>query len=131
MGFHPRLAFFFGCVVPRVTGLRRVGGEVASEGVHPHHPEMLVAGEAAFPARSGPAVEISVRDSGAVANGALRGNGCPGLGPGGFIAARGTLAAIGQVGLDEGSGSTGALWCAAAGADAITAHAVDRTVLRD
>ena len=86
---------------------------------------MLVLGEAASPTGSGAAVEMPVWYGGTITNGALQGDSCPGFGPGGFIAARGTLAAVGQVGLDEGSCSTGLLWRATAGADAITAHAVD------
>ena len=131
MGIQPRLAFFVGCVVPGIAGLRGIGSEVAAEGVHAHHPEVLVLGEAASPAGSGPAVEMPVWNGGTITNGALRGDGGPGFGPGGFIAARGTLAAVGQVGLDEGSCSTGLLWSAAAGADAITADAVDCAIQGD
>ena len=58
--------------------------------------------EAASPAGSGPAVEMPVWSGGTITNRAVRGDGCPGLRPGGFIAARGTPAAAGQIGLDEG-----------------------------
>ena len=92
---------------------------------------MLILGEAASPAGSGPTVEMRVGDGGTITNGAMRGDGCPGFGPGGFIAAWGTLAAVGQVGLDEGSCSTGLLWRATAAADAITADAVDCAIQGD
>jgi hypothetical protein len=131
MGFQPRLAFFFGCVVPRVAGLRGISGEVTPEGVHSNHPEMLVVSEAAFPAGSGPAVEISVREGGAITDRALRGDGCPGLRPAGLVAAWGAWAAVGQVGLDEGSGGTGLLRAAATRAHAITTDAVGRPIQWD
>ena len=105
--------------------------EVAPEGVHSHHPEMLVLGQAASPARSSPAAEMVIWNGGTITNGTLRGDRGPGFGPGGFIAAWGTLAAVGQVGLDEGSCGTGLLWRATAGAKAITAHAVDCAILGD
>ena len=74
---------------------------------------------------------MAVWNGGTVTNGAVRGDSCPSSWPGGFIAARGTLTAVGQIGLDEGSCGTGLLWCAAASADAITAHVVDRPILGD
>ena len=129
MGIQPYLAFCADCVVPWVTGLGRIGREIAAEGVHTHHPEMLVLGQTASPAGSGPAVEMPIWNAGTITNGAVRGDGCPGFGPGGFIAARGTLAALSQVGLDEGSCSTGLPWSATTGTDAVTADAVDCAIL--
>ena len=131
MGLQPFLAFCVGYVVPWVAGLWGIGSEVAAQRVHTHLPEVFVLGEAASPTGSGPAVEMPVWNGGTITDGALRGDRGPGFWPGGFIAARGTLAAVGQVGLDEGSCGTGLLWRATAGTDAITAHAVDCAILRD
>lgn len=131
MGLQPFLAFCFGCVVPWVAGLWGIGSEVTAQRVHPHHPEVLVLGEAALPTGSGLAVEMPVWNGGTITNGAVQGDGGPGLRPGGFIAARGTLPVVGQVGLDEGSCGTGLLWRATAGAKPITAHAVDCAILGD
>ena len=103
-------------------------GQVAPQGIHPHLPEVLAAGKTAPPAGSGAAVEVPVWDRGAVADRAQGRWRSPGLRPGGFVMAWGTLTAGGQVGADQGDGGAGLLRRATAGAGAIAADVVDSAV---
>ena len=105
-----------------------MGGQVTPQGIHPHPPEVVAAGETTPPTRSGPAVEVPIWDGGAVTDRAQGWHSGPGLRPGGLVTARRTLATAGQVILDESNGRAGILRGTAAVAGAITADVMGRAV---
>lgn len=105
-----------------------MGGQVTPQRIHPHAPEVVAAGEAAPPTRSGPAVEVAIWDRGAVADRAQDRHSSPGLRPGGLVTAWRALAPVGQVVLHERNSRARVLRGTAAVADAITADVVGRAV---
>ena len=128
MRLQPRLLLGRGVALPGVAGFGWMGGQVTPQGIHPHPPEVLTAGETAPPTRSGPAVEVPIWDRGAVADRAQSRYSGPGLRPGGLVTPWRTLAAAGQIVLNERNGGTGALGGAAAVAGAITTDMVGGAV---
>ena len=126
MCFQPGLALGRGLAVPGVRGRRRMGGQVAPQGVEAYLP-VVQRVEGASPAGAVGAVDAPIGDCGAVADGAQRGDGEPIFGPGVLVPSDRTWAAGSEVVQDQGDGRTGSVRGPATVAGAVTADVMDGT----